>query len=70
MSTFNGMVTVELPVEVAEFLIHHCTANMEVALDLLNPLGTVSLQLPEQSEVKGQHQKFQIIKAATERALR
>lgn len=70
LSNSNGMVFVELPRELAEFLVDSCNSNIEMGLGMLNPLGPVSLQLPQAQEVVGIMEKFKAIKGATEKAMR
>lgn len=70
ISNSNGMVFVELPVEIAEFLVNNCNSNIEMGLKLLDPLGPVDLQRPALEDVVGMMEKFKLIKAATERAMR
>jgi len=70
MSNSNGMVFVELPPEIAEFLVNNCVSNIEMGLKLLDPLGPVDLKRPAQEDVVGMIEKFKIIKNATERAMR
>lgn len=70
ISNSNGMVFIELPVELAQFLVDNCNSNIETGLKLLDPLGPVDLQRPAQEDVVGMMEKFKIIKNATERAMR
>lgn len=70
ISNSNGMVFIELPLELAEFLVNNCNSNIEMGLKLLDPLGPVDLQRPQAEDVVGMMEKFKIIKGATERAMR
>ena len=70
ISNSNGMVFIELPKEIAEFLVNNCNSNIEMGLKLIDPLGPVDLHRPQLEDVVGMMEKFKVIKTASERALR
>lgn len=70
ISNSGGMVFVQLTPELAEFLIENCDSNLEMALKLLDSLGSLDLGRESLERIVALNEKFKAIKEAALKALR